>query len=1017
MKPNQAMKASNRSRGFCAATARLLTVALTFAAIVTTTHSVRSQATASVSSPLAAGQINGAVSNAGTKALLEGAVVEIPALGLSTTTDASGQYRFRNLPPGEYSLQASYSGLDLARKTSQVSSQQTARVDIELQSDVYQMGAFYAIGEREGNAAAITEQRNAESIRTAVAFDAYGNLFNNELGELAVQLPGIAGLVGDEGIVTRVSIRGSDYNLNSVTIDGNKMVSTAPRARQYTMNQLPSGFFEKMEVTKAVTPDIDADSIGGNINMTTRTGMKLGEKRRQELQITAKWAPTFYPHNPRTRDHPLHGFGSYTYRERFDVLGGERNLAISFNLSYRENAVEVFNTNNNYQGVTTTPALMTATNIYEAYNNRKTLGGMLRIDYKLTPNVSMFATVMYNDQYEPSFQFLRFGSANAATVATLNASGQPVGTGAVLPGYTERFAEVVPQATSRVQLSSEGNRFRDIQRQRSLGFAHTYGSLKFDYNAMHGESNVEQKDDESGGIFTTTITGIGFRQERMPDGSMSWTQTAGPSVFDLTNYPIHRSTQKFRKRLNGVNAFTFNAEYTPDARTKSFIKAGLRIRSEASEIEGGDTIREYIGPDGVRGINAATGINDDDLKVFQLQGVRTRSGQPYPFVNVASIAADIKEHPERWGGGDAFTYFNRSQDFQQTSGAKEQVNAAYIMGGGTWKKRLRLVGGVRIEDTRVRGKGFIPLTLRATAAQVPAPIARAEHDWNHPGRTDGGYTKWFPSGLLTYSFTRNLLARFNWTNSIGRPTFGILVPMESVNNTAETVTVANPSILPQMARTLEASLEYYFEPVGLFTASVFQKNIKDYIVRTTSGFVESGSDNGFGGSYAGYTLINDQNSGTATVKGIELNYQHQLTFLPGAWSGLSLMGNYTRLLPEGDFGSLGPRTTNLIPLFVPTSGNIGITFKYKKLLTRVLWNYTGKYLITYSTNAALLAYIDERRTVNASVSYIITPRTRMFCDIANVFNEPNRRYLYQSERRTLLSYSGAWINAGFKVEF
>lgn len=1010
MKPPAPHRSSRPAPARGLAAALILSAALTIASRVP----AQSSTVPTVSSPALAGQLKGSVSNAGTKALLEGAVIEIPALGLSTTTDASGQYSFRHLPPGDHALLASYSGLDGARKTVQVSAQQAVRLDFELRSEVYQMGAFYTVAEREGNAAAITKQRNADNIQVVAAFDSYGNLFNNELGELAVRLPGVAGIVGDDGIVTRLSIRGADYNLNSVTIDGNKMVSTAPRARQYTMNQLPSGFFENMVVTKSVTPDMDADSLGGNIDLSTRTAMKLGEKRSQQLEMTAKWAPTFYAHNPYTRDRPLHGFGSYTYRERFSVLGGDRNLGVSFNLSYRENAVGAFNTNNVYQAVTTTPALMTATNIYETYDNRKALGGMLRIDYKLNANVAMFATAMYNSAYEPSFQFFRFGSANAATVAVLNAAGQPTGTGAVLPGFTERFAQVTPQTTSTVTISSEGNRFKDLERQRSLGFVHIYGALKFDYNTMHGESNCEQNDQASGGIFTTTLTGIGFRQERLENGTMSWTQTAGPSVFEIANYPTHLLTFKGRKRLNFVNAITFNAEYTLDAVSKSFIKAGGRIRSESSEIVGGDRRFTYAGPDGVVGVNPATRVNDADLSVFKLQNMRTRSGRPDPFVDVAKIAADVKEHPERWVED---LYFRRQQDYTQSSGAKEQVNAAYLMGGGTWWQKLRVVGGVRVENTRVHGKAFVSSVPVATAAQIPDPIARANSDFNHPRRAEGAYTKWFPGGLLTYSFSRHLIARLAWTSTIGRPTFGILVPLETVSTAASTVTLGNPGVLPQISRSFEGSVEYYFEPVGVLTASVFRKDIKDFILRTTAGFVASGPDNGFGGNYAGFSIIKDQNAGTATIQGVELNYQQQLKFLPGLLSGLSLTANYTRLQPEGDFGSVGPRTTSLIPLFVPKSGNAGVTFKWRNLLARVLWNYTGTYLNVYSTNAALLAYIDERRTVNTSLSYTLTPRTRIYCDIANVFNEPNRQYLYQAQRRSLLTYNGAWINAGFKAEF
>lgn len=974
----------------------------------------QSSAPAAAVATAATGQLRGLVSNAGTKMMLEGAIVSIPALGLSTKTDANGAYSFIQVPAGEHRVEASYSGLDSGSAVVRVAPQQAVQSDISLRSEVYVMSAYNAVAEREGMAAAVTRQRNAESIRVAASFDAYGNLFNNEIGELAVRLPGISGIVGDEGIVSRVSIRGFDFNLNAVTIDGNKMVSTAPRGRQFTMNQLPSGFFADMEVIKALTPDVDSDGPGGLTDLKTRSATKLGDKRYQMIEFTTKWAPPFYAHNPFLRDRALHGFGAYTYRERFSVLGGDRNLAVSFNLTYRENHVGGFNTNNTYQAVTTSPAIITATNLYEFYNNRKSLGGMLRLDYQLTPNVSAFATVMYNNAYEPAFRFFRFGSANAATVASLDAAGQPTGTGAVLPGYTERRAEVTAQPTSTATISSEGNRFKDIQRQRSFGLVHNYGALKLNYNVMHGDANVEQNDRESGGIFTTTISGIGFIEQRLGNGMMSWSQTAGPSVFNIGNYPTHLLTFKGRKRLNGINAITFNAEYQLDAQTKTFLKTGARIRAESSNIAGGDRRFTYAGPDGVAGVNPATGRNDSDLSVFLLPDFKARSGMATPFVDVAKIAADVRGNPSRWIED---LYFRRQQDYTQTSGANEQVNSAYLMGGGTWVKNLRFTGGVRVENTRIRSKAFVQSVPLGTTTQYPDPIARADHDFNNPRRVQGEYTNWFPNGLLTYNISRNLVTRFNYSNSLGRPSFGILVPLETVNAIAQTVTIANPSIKPQAVRSFEASLEYYWEPMGVFTVGAFRKDIKNYILSRTSGFVPTGANNGYDGDYAGYTIIQNQNVGGATVRGFEANYQQQLKFLPGLLSGLGVMANYTRVLPEGDFGSVGPRTTNLIPLFVPISGNAGVTFRWKKLLTRVQWNYTGRYLNVYSTNAALLAYIDERRTVNASVSYALTPRVRVHCDVANVFDEPNRQYLYQTTRRSLQTYNGTWINAGFRAEF
>ena len=49
--------------------------------------------------------------------------------------------------------------------------------------------------------------------------------------------------------------------------------------RNFRTNSIPGAFFDTIEVTKAATPDLDADSLGGNINMKTRSPLSLKEKR------------------------------------------------------------------------------------------------------------------------------------------------------------------------------------------------------------------------------------------------------------------------------------------------------------------------------------------------------------------------------------------------------------------------------------------------------------------------------------------------------------------------------------------------------------------------------------------------------------------------------------------------------------------------------------------------------------------------------------------------------------------
>lgn len=1006
MKPQTYLSCANRIRR------PVLIVAMAFSCV--TPAALAGQAAGAPADRIATGAIIGSVSNVATRTLLAGATVEIPELGLSTLTDAAGLYELRDVRPGPHTVRATYPGLDADGQSVQVPA--GGRVDhhIALKSPIYELDKFTVVGEREGYAAAITDQRNAESIRVTASLDAFGNLFNNELGELAVRLPGVSGLVGDEGNVSRAHIRGMNALLNTTTVDGFRMPSTGEMSRQFTLMQLPSGFFENMELTKALTPDLGADSLGGTINLTTRSAARMREKRSFELEATAKWAAPFYDHTPRSHDKPLYAYGAFTYKERFSILGGDRNLALLCSFSFRENATESHNENVSYQASTNAAVPITATNKYELFNNRKNLGAMVRVDYTLSTRTKAHASFFYNDDNQPSYRYWRFGSTNAATVATLDAAGQPTGTGAIVPGFTATSTEVRPISTSRVTLGVDGNRFRNLQRRFATGLSHRLGALEVDLGAVSGISKTDQRHDVSGGAFTATVSGIGFVQETIGDQGVSWRQTAGPDVLNLANYTTNLLNQKSNERIHHIDGVGFNGLYTLDARTKTFLKTGARVSSEFAQLKGGDRQWTYVGLDGIAGTNPATRQNDDDLSVFLVPGQNAALGQPFPLVEVEKVAYDRKEHPERWVED---LYYGRTRNFIGSSSAREQVNAAYVMGGTTWRNRLRLVAGVRREETHVRASNYVPASPLATAAQIPDPIRRAEYDRGNPRRNYGQYGQNFPSAFLTYNFTRNLLGRASWTTSIGRPSFSSLVPTETVNATAETVTLGNPSLLPQKAKNIDLSLEYYFEPAGVVSIGVFQKKISDFIASSSAGFVPAGIDNGFSGNYAGYQIIRNQNAGTATIKGLEFNYRQELTFLPGRWKGLGLTANYCRLLTEGDYGIVGPRTTSLLPYFMPTSANAGLSYRLHRFSARLLWNYAGEYLITYSTNAASLNYVRERRTVNISLNYSVRPGIQGYIDVANVFNEPVRRYLYTPSRFQLASYSGTWINAGVKTRF
>src|SRR5690606_27830087 len=97
-----------------------------------------------------------------------------------------------------------------------VSANDQANVTVELSSDIYSLEAFQVSSVREGQAAAINEQKNASNVVNIVSVDAFGNVADTNVANLLMKLPGISP-ERDEAEAYQVSIRGIGADLNSVS--------------------------------------------------------------------------------------------------------------------------------------------------------------------------------------------------------------------------------------------------------------------------------------------------------------------------------------------------------------------------------------------------------------------------------------------------------------------------------------------------------------------------------------------------------------------------------------------------------------------------------------------------------------------------------------------------------------------------------------------------------------------------------------------------------------------------------
>jgi TonB-dependent receptor len=309
----------------------------------------------------------------------------------------------------------------------------------------------------------------------------------------------------------------------------------------------------------------------------------------------------------------------------------------------------------------------------------------------------------------------------------------------------------------------------------------------------------------------------------------------------------------------------------------------------------------------------------------------------------------------------------------------------------------------------------------STAAQQAAdPIGSAQRDYvNNRRELSGRYTKSFPSIHLTHDLQANLKARLSWSNSFGRPPLSNLMPSETVNETAQTLTISNPSLKPRLAENWDATLEYYFEPVGTLSVGWFHKTITDYFVNgVLSGTVEGGPNNGFNGEYAGFSILQTQNLGTAVIQGWEIAYSQQFNFLPGFLKGLGGGANFTFLDTHGNFGGTTDRKTGEVPGFIPFTANANLHWRHRGFSARVLWNRTGEYINAFTdTGSGRNQYTRSRAVVNAGVAYQYKPWLSFSIDVGNLFNEPQVFYRGIADQISEYRIPGTTVTFGVSGRF
>ncbi|UAB85555.1 TonB-dependent receptor [Zunongwangia sp. SCSIO 43204] len=906
-----------------------------------------------------------------------GAEVMIPEINKGTTTDFDGNFTLVEIPEGTYTLVVKYMGYEDLNKEVTVTSNQTLDVDLVLNSSTTTLETVQLLGGGlSAQARALNAQKNRPNITNIVSTEQIGKFPDANIGDAVKRIPGITMQV-DQGEARNIIVRGLAPQLNSVTLNGSRIPSAEGDNRNVQMDLIPSDMIQTIEVSKAVTPDMDADALGGSVNLVTRSAP-------EDFRLAATVGSGI---NFITDKRILSGSFLVGDRTKDGKFGFMVSASINDN-DFGSDNVEAewsneFEYNTGQQDAEGEDILqeMDLNPYASAFEIRKYLVQRVRrsfsanLNYDFNDNNSLYFKSMYNwrDDRENRFAY-----------ASEILDGEDISQGdfTITNGNLVRFpAEAERETKGGIPGGRIQNRRLEDQRMQNytLGGDHLFGNLKFDWMGSYAKASEERPNERYISWETEYIVDNGINPEEPLQTPIN---TTSPSDFELKEI-----TEEYQyTEEEDINVFA-NFELPADFfnQGSGIVKFGVRGRFKNKNRD--NNFFEYEPENGFENMSQTDVIRKDGNDF--LAGEQYRPG----FFTSPEYLGSLDLNSDQFGSEDL-----PDEYLQENFEAEENVYAGYIMANQNLSKNFSILAGVRLEATNISSLGNELIFNEDGDFEGATPVT-----------DESDYTNILPSVHLKYNVNNNTILRFAWTNTLARPNYIDLVPYRAVNNEDEEISVGNTDLDPSISMNFDFMAEYYFNSVGILSGGVFYKDIEDFVYTYIS------EDEA-----TGYDVFQPLNGDEANVYGAEVSFQRQLNFLPGFAKNFGIYLNYTYLHSEAngirnEDGDLREDELSL-PGSSPNMFNGSLSYSDKRFSARLSANFSDAYLDELGGNAFEDRYYDEQFFLDFNMSYSINKNLRIFADLNNITNQPLRYYQGVANRTMQIEYYSQRLTFGLKYD-
>lgn len=998
-----------------------------------------------VTRPEMTGTIEGRVLNANQESL-ERALVAIAGTDQQTLTDSLGFFRLRNVPAGPVEIRTFYTGMPQQQRTLVVSPNETLHADFTLGSSVGDKQAaretvvletmeVSASREMAGSAIAINQRRFATNLINVVSTDEYGTIPDGSVGEFLKYIPGV-NIDYTGGVANTISLDGAPAANVPVTFNGFNLATTAsgdPSVRQNELLQVSINNISRVEILLSPTPESPGAALAGSVNFVPRSAFErvrplltfnvyasMRDKER-ELRRTP---------GPRTND-------TFKIQPGFDlayIRPVNERFGITFSAGYGNQYTAEERATTQWRGVSvatnppgglpdTTPdrPYLTRYQINDQikFNGRSSAG--LSFDYRLGSNDWMSLGITYGSfSSEWTFNNLAFQLNQVNDGFTISSVQSRPGqselnisqTARVREGYTYtptftyRHNGPTWRAEAGLALSASHNKFYESDRGVFGGITLRRTNVTTAFNEIFYLRP---------GAITVTDATTGAAVD--PYALSSYVITAATSTPVSTAVDSQRTAYaNLARALSLLNVpLTF--------------KVGLDVRDQVRDAAGGQNSYSFVGADGRGTTTPTAAAGSDDRAGVILDPVLSQRTQPFGFPKVQWPSADglwslYQKNP-------GFMSVNQNSFYRSNVAnsrrANETISAGFVrIDTSAWQSRVRLVGGVRAEQTNIRAEGaltdptlnylrdsagnFVPrrdasgnILKDASGQPLPTLIVPTTDALGFSKLTyiqrgyhvRKEYLRFFPSLNATFTARENVLVKAAYYESIGRPAFsqysgGLTLPdTEAVPSPSNRIVVNNANIKPWMARTFKARLEYYFQNgASEVSAGVFRRDYKNFfgsiVLPATKPFLQTyGIESS---EYLAYDVSTNYNlDGQVRSEGVEAGGRQTVMFLP-AWCGtVQVRGNV------GVLRFSGPAAANFSN-FVPKTLNAMIYVKKPSYSARVGWNYTSRRRAAAVTGRSIedgtFNWTAPRLYCDVELQYFLTRHLTLYANFRNIQDKP-----------------------------